>query len=63
MNMVNQDPTLDTLNAVQRMQDFIESHLQRPITLKELANAAGYSPFHASRLPYCCAMAINRSSW
>jgi AraC family transcriptional regulator len=50
MNMVNQDPTLDTLNAVQRMQDFIESHLQRPITLKELANAAGYSPFHASRL-------------
>lgn len=48
--MVNHAPTPDTLNAVQRMQDFIESHLQWPITLKDLANAAGYSPFHASRL-------------
>ncbi|PKM49511.1 MAG: AraC family transcriptional regulator, partial [Firmicutes bacterium HGW-Firmicutes-6] len=30
--------------AVQRMQDYIETNLTRKITLKELANAAGYSP-------------------
>lgn len=48
--MVNHQFTPDTLIAVQRMQEYIEDHLQRPITLKDLANAAGYSPFHASRL-------------
>ncbi|MCJ7696061.1 MAG: AraC family transcriptional regulator [Anaerolineaceae bacterium] len=48
--MVNQTINPDTLNAVQRMQDYIEEHLQDLITLKDLANAAGYSPFHASRL-------------
>ena len=36
--------------AVQRMQDYIESNLNRKITLKELAVAAGYSPWHAARL-------------
>ena len=36
--------------AVQRMQDYIETNLHRKITLKELANAAGYSPWHAARL-------------
>ncbi|WP_414733064.1 helix-turn-helix transcriptional regulator [Acetobacterium carbinolicum] len=36
--------------AVQRMQDYIEINLTRKITLKELANAAGYSPWHAARL-------------
>lgn len=38
------------LQAVQRMQDYIESNLNRKITLKELAVAAGYSPWHAARL-------------
>ena len=38
------------LQAVQRMQDYIETNLNRKITLKELANAAGYSPWHAARL-------------
>jgi AraC-like DNA-binding protein len=36
--------------AVQRMQSYIESHLQEPITMHELAEAAGYSPWHAARL-------------
>jgi AraC-like DNA-binding protein len=38
------------LQSVQRMQDYIETNLNRKITLKELANAAGYSPWHAARL-------------
>lgn len=36
--------------AVQRMQDYIERHLDRRITLAQLAEAAGYSPWHATRL-------------
>lgn len=37
-------------DAVQRMQDFIEAHLDEPVTLQQLASAAGYSPWHATRL-------------
>lgn len=40
----------DNLLAVQRMQEYIEVHLQEKITLKALANAAEYSPWHAARL-------------
>ena len=32
------------------MQSYIESHLNEPITLHMLADAAGYSPWHAARL-------------
>lgn len=32
------------------MQDCIEQHLDRPMTLQQLAHAAGYSPWHATRL-------------
>lgn len=37
-------------DAVQRMQDYIENHLDEPVTLRQLASAAGYSPWHATRL-------------
>ncbi len=40
----------DNLLAVQRMQAYIEVHLQEKITLKALATAAEYSPWHAARL-------------
>ncbi len=40
----------ETINAVQRMQSYIEAHLQEPITLHRLAEAAGYSPWHAARV-------------
>ena len=40
----------DNIEAVRRMQDHIESHLTRPITLRDLAAAAGYSPWHCARL-------------
>jgi AraC family transcriptional regulator len=40
----------EPVNAVQRMQSFIEAHLQEPITLHRLAQAAGYSPWHAARV-------------
>ncbi len=36
--------------AVQRMQDYIKTHLTEPITLKELSRQAGYSPFHSARM-------------
>lgn len=40
----------DNINAVQRMQSYIEAHLNEPITLHMLAGAAGYSPWHAARI-------------
>ena len=40
----------ETVNAVQRMQAYIEEHLQEPITLHNLASAAGYSPWHAAKI-------------
>lgn len=36
--------------AVQRMKDYIEAHLADPITLRMLADAAMYSPWHAARI-------------
>lgn len=41
---------IETVIAVQKMQEYIDSHLGEPITLRQLASAAGYSPWHASRL-------------
>ncbi len=40
----------DQAAAVQRMQDYVEAHLTEPITLNQLAEAAGYSVWHASKL-------------
>lgn len=40
----------EIVNAVQRMQSYIEAHLLEPITLHKLASAAGYSPWHAARI-------------
>ena len=36
--------------AVRRMLECVEKHLDSPLSLKELSEEAGYSPFHASRL-------------
>jgi AraC family transcriptional regulator len=40
----------EKIEAVQRMQDYIEARINEPITLSQLARAAGYSPWHAARL-------------
>lgn len=40
----------DKAAAVSRMQRYIESHLDEEITLDDLANAAGYSRYHAVRV-------------
>jgi AraC family transcriptional regulator len=40
----------EQVNAVQRMQEYIEAHLQEPVTLHMLAEVAGYSPWHAARV-------------
>jgi AraC family transcriptional regulator len=41
---------LENINAVQRMQAFIDANINRPITLHMLASAAGYSPWHAAKI-------------
>jgi len=40
----------EKITAVHRMQVCIEAHLTEPVTLRMLANAAGYSPWHSARL-------------
>ena len=40
----------ERIEAVQRMQDYIESNLEQDISLADLAKAAGYSPWYAYRL-------------
>lgn len=38
------------IEAVRRMQDYIEGRLNEPISLPELAEVARYSPWHAQRM-------------
>ncbi len=40
----------EKINAVYRMQIYIENHIAESITLCMLANAAGYSPWHSTRI-------------
>jgi AraC-like DNA-binding protein len=39
----------EKIGAVQRMQDYIMAHYHEEVTLRELAKAAMYSPWHALR--------------
>ena len=41
---------MQKVRAVQRMQLHIEKHLHEKISLKNLADVAGYSPWHADRI-------------
>lgn len=52
-DMLYQGDTMDNwdkINAVQRVQNYIEEHINQPITLHMLSQAAGYSPWHTSRI-------------
>ncbi len=40
----------EVVNAVQRMQDYIEKHITEPISLNQLAKEAGYSQWHSERI-------------
>ena len=40
----------EQIEAVRRMQDYIEAHLSENFTLLELAEAAMFSPWHAHRM-------------
>lgn len=40
----------DACAAVRRMQEYIRTHLDEPISQNDLARAAGYSPWHAQRM-------------
>lgn len=38
------------VEAVRKMQSYIDEHLKEPITQGQLARAAGYSPWHSSKM-------------
>ena len=40
----------EKINAVQRMQEYISDNINTPITLNDLAKAAGYSQWHSARM-------------
>ena len=40
----------ERIDAVQRMQDYIESNLEQDISMADLSKAAGYSPWYSYRL-------------
>ena len=40
----------ERIEAVQRMQDYIESNLEQDISIADIAKAAGYSPWYSYRL-------------
>lgn len=40
----------EQIEAVQRMQDYIEAHLSEDITISDLANVAMFSPWYARRI-------------
>ncbi|HBV97447.1 MAG: transcriptional regulator [Peptococcaceae bacterium BICA1-7] len=40
----------EKIKAVQHMQEYIDKHLNEPITLHMLASAARYSPWHSARI-------------
>lgn len=40
----------ETYKVVQKLQEYMENNLAQPITLRELADVAGYSPWHMSRI-------------
>ena len=40
----------EQIEAVQRMQEYIEGHLEEELTLTELSEVSLYSPWHSYRL-------------
>lgn len=40
----------EAVYAVSRMQEYIDGHIIEMITLRQLADAAGYSPWHSARI-------------
>ena len=40
----------DSEKAVRKMQDYIAAHIRQPISMTQLAQAAGYSPWHSAKL-------------
>lgn len=43
-------PNLEQADAVTRMQEYIDAHLDEDITLVALAREAGYSPWHSAKM-------------
>ena len=41
---------VDNFIAVQKMQEYIEKNICKKLTLKEISNIAGYSPWHSGRI-------------
>lgn len=41
---------VETVMAVQKIQEYIDDHIYEKITLKQLSNVAGYSSWHSARI-------------
>jgi len=41
---------LDAITVTERMQEYIDDHIHDKITLKQLADEVGYSPWHSARI-------------
>jgi AraC family transcriptional regulator len=41
---------IEQVEAVSRMQEYIENHISESITLLDLSRSAGYSPYHCTRI-------------
>lgn len=48
--MINKLCEEEYIRRIHRVQDYIESHLDRSMSLEELAKAAGFSKYHFSRI-------------
>ena len=42
--------SLEKIRAVQNMQDYIDLHINEPVSLYSLSQAAGYSPWHCAKI-------------
>jgi AraC-like DNA-binding protein len=47
---INPNPNKNAIDAVMCMQQYIAEHIKEPITQHQLAQAAGYSQYHAARM-------------
>ena len=41
---------IENVIAVQKMQEYVEAHICEKISLKQLSDAAGYSPWYSARI-------------
>lgn len=48
--MINQDCKEEYIHRIHNVQDYIEHNMEKNITIEELAEVAGFSKYHFSRI-------------